>query len=83
MGPIGKGFVFLVTRTGEQLSARMTGFVAIFSAVGIREEWLNAALWKAMTAGPHRAQAVTRVRRDTHEPALECWLHGSGFCLSA
>jgi protein-L-isoaspartate(D-aspartate) O-methyltransferase len=83
MGPIGKGFVFLITRNGEQWSARLAGFVAIYSAVGIREEWLNAALGKAMMAGPQRAQAIKRLRRDPHEPALECWLHGSGFCLSA
>ena len=52
------------------------------SAVGIRDEWLNAALGKAMMAGPQRAMAVTRLRRGPHEPGLTCWLHGSGFCLS-
>jgi protein-L-isoaspartate(D-aspartate) O-methyltransferase len=83
MGPIGKGFVFLVTRCGDTFTARLNGFVAIYSAVGIREEWLSAALAKAMMAGPQRAQAVTRLRRDAHEPGLACWLHGSTFCLSA
>jgi protein-L-isoaspartate(D-aspartate) O-methyltransferase len=83
MGPIGKGFVFLVTRNGDGFAARVSGFVAIYSAVGIREEWLNAALGKAMMAGPQRAQAITRLRRDAHDPSLDCWLHGSGFCLSA
>jgi protein-L-isoaspartate(D-aspartate) O-methyltransferase len=83
MGPIGKGFVFLLTREDDGFPARLTGFVAIYSAVGIREDWLNAALGKAMMSGPQRAQAVTRLRRDVHDPQPACWLHGSGFCLSA
>jgi protein-L-isoaspartate(D-aspartate) O-methyltransferase len=83
MGPIGKGFVFLLTRDAGAFTARLSGFVAIYSAIGIREEWLNAALGKAMMAGPQRAQAVTRLRRDAHEPGLSCWLHGTGFCFSA
>ena len=40
-------------------------------------------LGKAMMAGPQKAQAVTRLRRDAHEPSLSCWLHGPAFCLSA
>ena len=83
MGPIGKGFVFLIQRQDEGFSARLTGFVAIYSAVGIRDEGLNAALGKAMTAGPHRAQTVARLRRDAHAPSDACWLHAAGFCLSA
>ena len=83
MGPIGKGFVFLVTREGDAFAARLAGFVAIYSAVGIRDESSNAALGKAMMTGPQRAQAVTRLRRDAHDPALSCWLHGAGFCLSS
>ena len=83
MGPIGKGFVFLVTRAADGFAARLSGFVAIYSAVGIRDESLNAALGKAMMAGPQRAQAITRLRRDAHEPDPACWLHGAGFCLSS
>jgi protein-L-isoaspartate(D-aspartate) O-methyltransferase len=83
MGPIGKGFVFLVTRDGGAFTARPAGFVAIYSAIGIRDEWLNAALGKAMMTGPQRAQAITRLRRDAHDPGLSCWLHGAGFCLSS
>jgi protein-L-isoaspartate(D-aspartate) O-methyltransferase len=82
MGTIGKGFVFLVQRDGDSLTARLHGFVAIYSAVGIRDEFVNAQLGKAMMAGPQRAQGVARLRRDPHEPALSCWLHGPAFCLS-
>src|SRR5205809_900245 len=62
MGPIGKGFVFLVERQ-ETFRVKAAGFVAIYSAIGIRDELLNAQLGKAMMTGPQRAQAVTRLRR--------------------
>lgn len=83
MGNIGKGFVFLLQRHGDAFTARLSGFVAIYSAIDIRDGDLNAALGKAMMTGPQRAQAVTRLRRDVHEPADACWLHTPGFCLSA
>ena len=82
MGPIGKGFVFLVAREGDTFTARQTGFVAIYSAVGIRDESLNAELGKTMMAGPMRAQTVARLRRDPHTADPACWLHSDGFCLS-
>jgi len=82
MGPIGKGVVFLLTRDAGTIAARLSGFVAIYSAVGLRDESLNAALGKALMTGPQRAQAVTTLRRDAHEPGLACWLHGATFCLS-
>jgi protein-L-isoaspartate(D-aspartate) O-methyltransferase len=83
MGPIGKGFVFLIQRNDEAFAARLTGFVAVYSAIGIRDESLNAQLGKAMMAGPQKALAVTRLRRDPHEPGVSCWFHGPAFCLSA
>lgn len=83
MGNIGKGLVFLVTRDADgAIAARVTGVVAIYSAVGIRDDFLNASLGKAMMAGPMQWQAVTRLRRDPHDPGLACWLHGPSFCLS-
>jgi protein-L-isoaspartate(D-aspartate) O-methyltransferase len=81
MGNIGKGFVFLIRRDAEGFEARLAGFVAIYSAVGIRDERINAALGRAMMAGPQRA--VTRLRRDPHEETASCWLHDAAFCLSA
>jgi len=83
MGNIGKGLVFLVARgDGASCSARVTGFVAIYSAVGLRDEFLNAQLAKKMMAGPQQWSAVSRLRRDPHEPSLSCWLHAPHFCLS-
>ena len=60
MGNIGKGLVFLVARdAGGSFSARVAGFVAVYSAVGIRDEFLNAQLGKKMMAGPQQWSAVT------------------------
>jgi protein-L-isoaspartate(D-aspartate) O-methyltransferase len=83
MGPIGKGALALLTRgeTGELFSARVIGMVAIYSAVGIRDEQLNAKLLDAYKRGPWPAFA--RLRRDAHDESPACWLHGGGFCLSA
>ena len=84
MGPIGKGLVFLVTRDDETtFPARMAGVVAIYSAVGLRDEQLNARLGTAMMAGPQKWAAISRLRRDPHEPAASCWLHDAAFCLSS
>jgi protein-L-isoaspartate(D-aspartate) O-methyltransferase len=82
-GTIGKGFVFLVQRSDDAFTARLNGFVAIYSAIGIRDEAIDAALGKAMMAGPQRAQSVVRLRRDAHEAGAACWLHAPAFCLSA
>jgi protein-L-isoaspartate(D-aspartate) O-methyltransferase len=80
---IGKGLVFLIANDGgPSLAARTVGVVAIYSAVGLRDETLNDALAKAMTTGPMTWQGVKHLRRDTHEPDGRCWLHASGFCLS-
>jgi len=85
MGPVGKGFVFLIQRLagGNGYTARLNGFVAIYSATGLRDESLNASLGKTMMAGPQRAASVSRLRRDPHEPDASCWHHGAGFCLAS
>ncbi|TML10919.1 MAG: methyltransferase domain-containing protein [Actinobacteria bacterium] len=82
MGTIGKGMVLLVTNEGAQLSARALAMVAIYSAIGLRDEDMNARLGKALMTGPMQWMAITKIRRDAHEPASTCWLHGEGFCLS-
>ena len=83
MGNIGKGLVFLIRRDADAtFSAGVTGFVAIYSAVGLRDEALNAYIAKLLMTGPQQWTAITRLRRDPHEPALSCRLHGASFCLS-
>jgi len=84
MGPIGKGLVFLVARdAGDGFAAKVTGFVTIYSAVGLRDEVMNAQLGKKLMAGPQQSGSVTRLRCDQHEPAASCWYHGPTFCFSA
>jgi protein-L-isoaspartate(D-aspartate) O-methyltransferase len=83
MGTLGKGLVFLVHGEGAgSFSARVIGFVAIYSAVGLRDDSLSAELGKKLMAGPQQWSAVARLRRDRHEPGPPCWLHGASFCLS-
>jgi protein-L-isoaspartate(D-aspartate) O-methyltransferase len=80
---LGKGLVLLIIREAEgTLAAGVVGFVAIYSAVGLRDEAMNDRLGKAMMGGPQRWSAITRLRRDAHEATASCWLHGEGFCLA-
>jgi protein-L-isoaspartate(D-aspartate) O-methyltransferase len=84
MGPnIGKGPVLRLRKhEAGDFGARVFSFVAIYSALGIRDPGMNDKLGKAMMGGPAAWQAITRLRRDPHEPAAACWLHGATSCLS-
>jgi protein-L-isoaspartate(D-aspartate) O-methyltransferase len=84
MGPnIGKGLVLLLARdSGVTWSARVLAVVAIYSALGVRDDTLNERLGKAMMAGPMQWQRVKRLRRDPHEPDATCWYHTASGCLS-
>jgi len=83
MGNVGKGLTFYIHKHVDgRMTARVLGFIAIFTAVGIRDESLNQSLGKAMMAGPAQWGAVKRLRRDPHEASPSCWLHGATFCLS-
>ena len=82
MGTIGKGMVLLVTRRAAAFEARALTMVAIYSAIGLRDEAMNARLGKALMTGPMQWQAIKTIRRDAHEAAASCWLHGHGFCIS-
>jgi protein-L-isoaspartate(D-aspartate) O-methyltransferase len=80
MTTIGKGLLLLVTSTGDPavFSARIVTFVAIYSAVGLRDEALNTAIGQALMKQPF--PPLKALRRDAHEPAPGCWLHAPGFC---
>lgn len=82
MGPtIGKGITWLLTKDeAVRLSVRPIGIVAIYSAVGVRDESLNAQVGKALMGGPMQWATVKHLRRDAHEPSSACWLHGSTWC---
>jgi protein-L-isoaspartate(D-aspartate) O-methyltransferase len=80
---IGKGLVFVLTNDDrDSFSARVLTVVAIYSAIGVRDDKMNDRLGKAMMGGPTQWQTVKRLRRDAHEPDASCWLHGPTFCIS-
>jgi len=83
MGSVGKGLALVVTRTADAFSASVAGVVAIFSATGLRDPELNERVGRALMGGPQKWGAISRLRRDAHEPVPSCWLHAPSFCLSA
>lgn len=82
MGSLGKGVIVVVGRTadGAGFGAEVLSFVAIYSAIGLRDQGIEASLGQALrrTSFPN----LTQLRRDKHEQTPACWLHGDGFCLS-
>lgn len=78
---LGKGCMLLVSRdTDEQFSVRPSGFVAVYSAVGLRDAALEKALGQALARAP--VPPVKRIRREAHDASDSCWLHVPGACLS-
>jgi protein-L-isoaspartate(D-aspartate) O-methyltransferase len=81
MGTIGKGLMVAATKVSDgSFDARTVSMVAIYSAVGIRDEGLNEAIGKALMRGPF--VPLERLRRDPHEQSPSCWVHGPTMCLS-
>ena len=82
MGPtIGKGVSWLLTKEDDvRLATRPVGVVAIYSAIGLRDETLNARVGKALMGGPMQWAAVKYLRRDLHDESSSCWLHGPTWC---
>jgi hypothetical protein len=81
MGPIGKGLLLQVERPGDGSAAwpvRPLTFVAIYSAVGLRDEARNHALGAALREHPF--PAITSLRREAHESGPSCWLHADVAC---
>jgi protein-L-isoaspartate(D-aspartate) O-methyltransferase len=81
MGNIGKGLLIrMVNSGGDRWPVRVITFVAIYSAVGLRDEALNAAIGQAL--GRHPFPPIKSLRRDPHESDASCWCHTPGACLS-
>src|SRR5262245_41246366 len=78
---IGKGPLLLLTKRDTDFSAQLVTVVAIYSAVGIRDATLNQQIGQTLMKG--QDPRINRLRRDPHATSGDCWLHGSGFCLSA
>jgi protein-L-isoaspartate(D-aspartate) O-methyltransferase len=77
---VGRGFGLLIKREAGGFSARFLTPVAIYPCAGARDEAMNQRLLKAIQGGDWTT--VRSLRRDPHESAASCWLHGEGFCLS-
>ena len=69
---LGKGVTVLFTRTsGEDLAARVLGFIAIYSGLDLRDDATNARLGQALMRAPW--PAFKRLRRDEHPETAQCW----------
>jgi protein-L-isoaspartate(D-aspartate) O-methyltransferase len=83
MGPIGKGFMLRFTRLGNgDFAIHLVNMVAIYSAIDLRDDALNAALGTTLMRAPFPPPGM-RLRRDAHEPSEACWLHGESFCIAS
>lgn len=85
MANIGKGLVTLITKSadsqaGANFAARLVTFVAIYSAIGLRDEALNAKIGAAMATMPY--PMLKTFRLDPHEASASCWLHDERGCWS-
>ena len=81
MGNIGKGLLIRATNAGgDRWPVRVLTFVAIYSAAGLRDDALNAAIGEALAKHPF--PAIKSLRRDPHDRGASCWCHSAGACLS-
>lgn len=82
MANIGKGVMVLITREADaaRVDARMLTFVAIYSAIELRDETANADLARAMARLP--MAPLKSLRFDAHEADATCWCHTALGCWS-
>ena len=78
---IGKGLFLAIARTGgtNSFTARPVTFLAIYSAISLRDEAINTEIGQALMKHPF--PPIKSLRRDAHEKGASCWLHGDGFCF--
>ena len=82
MANISRGLMMLVTATGnpQRYAARVVTFVGIYSAVGLRDDDVNATLTASLKAMAF--PQVKTLRLDAHEPGSTCWCHTAKGCWS-
>ncbi len=82
MDTISKGLMLLVTRTDDaaRFQTRVLTFVAIYSAIGLRDDASNTELARALARSPF--PPIRTLRLDPHEPTDTCWLHTGRGCWS-
>lgn len=79
MANIGKGIMVMITKA-EQLDARLVTFVAIYSAIGLRDDGVNAKIGAALARNPY--PQLKRLRFDPHDAVDSCWIHDDRGCWS-
>ena len=81
MGPtLGKGMVFVLSRSDGGWDARALTFVMIYSMQSARDAAQTATFGQAMQRGGW--DSVRRLRTEAHEQDATCWCHGDGWCLA-
>ena len=78
---LGAGLMARIVRQNGHFSAQGVSPVAIYSCTSLRDPQLDPVLRKALTT-----QALFKVkslRRDIHEMAESCVVHGTDLCLSS
>jgi protein-L-isoaspartate(D-aspartate) O-methyltransferase len=80
-GKMGSGLVLSVKQENDEYKARFISPVAIYHCFGGRDDEANSRLLALMAQG--KWKAVQSLRRDCHEIADSCCLHGDDSCLSA
>ena len=77
---LGQGVMLKITRQGATYATENVTMLAIFSGIGMRDPLLEPLMQKALTTGG--LLRLKSVRRDQHDPADTCVLHGREVCLS-
>lgn len=77
---LGKGVMAKITRQNGAFTAKMVGFVAIYSCTSVRDPQMEAQLTQAMASGA--LFKFKSLRRDDHLRTDSCILHGDGICIS-
>jgi hypothetical protein len=70
----------LVRGVSKVAKARFVSPAGIYHCDGARTENNNDLLKRSFSQ--QGQERVRRLRRDVHVPGSDCWLHGSGYCLS-
>jgi protein-L-isoaspartate(D-aspartate) O-methyltransferase len=77
---LGQGIMLKITRNAATFTTETVTMLAIFSGIGLRDPLLEPLMQAALTTG--RLLKLKSVRRDAHDPADTCVLHGREVCLS-
>jgi protein-L-isoaspartate(D-aspartate) O-methyltransferase len=78
---IGQGVMAKIVRELGGFSAEVVTVLAIFSCTNARDALLEPFMAKALTSGS--LLRLRSIRRDVHQPADTCILHGSEVCVSS